>query len=45
MPDSIRDLIALVLGLVALWFLGCVFSHEARPDDHGSSPRKVKGGS
>jgi len=45
MPDSIGDLIALLLGMVVLWFLLGVFSHDVRSGDHRSSPRRVKGGS
>lgn len=45
MPDSIGDLIALLLGMAVLWFLVGVFSHEVRPGDHRRSRRKVKGGS
>jgi hypothetical protein len=45
MPDSIEDLIALLLGMVVLWFLVGVFSHDARSGDHRRSPRRIKGGS
>jgi len=45
MPDSIGDLIALLLGMVVLWFLVGVFSHDVRSGDHRRSPRRVKGGS
>ena len=44
MPDSIGDLIALLLGITVLWFLGGVFSHEVRSGDLRTPPRKVKGG-
>jgi len=42
MPDSIGDLIALLLGMVVLWFLVGVFSHDVRSGDHRRSPRRVK---
>ena len=46
MPDfSIGDLIALFLGMVVLWFLVGVFSHDARSGDQRRSPRNVTGGS
>jgi hypothetical protein len=45
MPDSIADLIALFLGMVALWFLVGVFSRDVRSGGHRRSPRRVKGGS
>lgn len=45
MPDSIGDLIALLLGMAVLWLLVGVFSHEVRSGDQRRSPRKVKGGS
>lgn len=45
MPDSIGDLIALLLGVAVLWFMVGVFSHDVRPGDHRRSPRRVKGGS
>ncbi len=44
MPDSIADLIALFLGMVVLWFLVGVFSHDVRSGDQQRSPRRVKGG-
>jgi hypothetical protein len=44
MPDSYEDLIALVLGLVVLWFLVGVFSHDVPSGDHRGSLRRVKGG-
>jgi len=44
MPDSIGDLIALLLGFVVLWFLVGVFSHDVRSSDHRRSPRRLKGG-
>ena len=45
MPDSIRDLIALFLGMVVLWFLVGVLSHDVRSGDQRRSPRNVKKGS
>ena len=43
MPDSIGDLIAVILGMAVLWFLLGVFSHDVRSGDQRRSPRKVKG--
>lgn len=43
MPDSIGDLIAVILGMAVLWFLLGAFSHDVRSGDHRRSPRKVKG--
>lgn len=45
MPDSIGDLIALLLGVAVLWFIVGVFSHEVGSGDNRRSPRRVKGGS
>lgn len=44
MPDSMGDLIALLLGLAVLWFLVGSLSHEVRPGAHRRSARRVKGG-
>jgi hypothetical protein len=44
MLDSIEDLIALILGLVALWFLVGVLPRGLCSGDRRRSARRVKGG-